>query len=404
MADNLKEEKANAFKTRIIAILSIMVLLMLSFSFYFYQRFLFVDLNLLLVLKTVALLVALTIIGVESNNENFITRKVCKENRCHKVINSKLGNLFTWFSLGDLGVIYFLSSLICITASVCLIDFKQILPVLAFINILVLPFSLFSILYQKLKIKEWCPLCIMVMGIFWIEFFIYRFALNSYQFNIPIYSVLFVLIMHVFTFLGWIVIKENITSTAKKKNNERFIRLIKKNVLVFNGIISEKNKETILNTAYDLSIGNKTSSNKLIIVIKFGCPACLSVLNEAINICKLKPDIMHLIVRIQNKNKNYKKEKVIKSIISLCKNGNEINDQFWIFLLNNSEEQFEKNLLCYNNINIDNEVNFIYEEQQKWIDDLNSDITPIILYNNNKLPLWYEFKDVVKIIYRNSHE
>lgn len=57
----------------------------------------------------------------------------------------------------------------------------QTLPVLAAINILCLPYTVWSISYQKFKAKVWCTLCVCVQATLWALFATYLLGGWTYQ-------------------------------------------------------------------------------------------------------------------------------------------------------------------------------------------------------------------------------
>lgn len=83
---------------------------------------------------------------------------------CNDVLESEGSRLFGVISWSELGIGYFSSNFLLITF------FPYLLPYLALINILALPYSFWSIWYQKFKIKQWCSLCLMVQLILWTHF------------------------------------------------------------------------------------------------------------------------------------------------------------------------------------------------------------------------------------------
>ena len=52
----------------------------------------------------------------------------------------------------------------------------QMLPWLALCNLCCLPFSFWSIWYQRFKAHKWCTLCVSVQASLWLLFFSYLFG------------------------------------------------------------------------------------------------------------------------------------------------------------------------------------------------------------------------------------
>ena len=95
--------------------------------------------------------------------------KICslfKQADCNNVLESKaakLGGIIGW---SEIGFGYFTANILI------LLFFPQLIPYSAIINILTLPYSFWSVWYQKFKVGQWCPLCLIVQLLLWAVFVI----------------------------------------------------------------------------------------------------------------------------------------------------------------------------------------------------------------------------------------
>jgi uncharacterized membrane protein len=89
---------------------------------------------------------------------------------CYAVMHSPAAKLLGRIPMADLGVIYFSGGIILIVFSVVNPYFFNQIFLLAILNLLTLPYTLFSVLYQAFVVKKWCYLCLVVQLIFWLEF------------------------------------------------------------------------------------------------------------------------------------------------------------------------------------------------------------------------------------------
>ena len=87
---------------------------------------------------------------------------------CDSVINSPASKLFGVVHLSEIGAWYFGGGIL----SMIIGSFTaySIAPFFFLLSIVVLPFSFFAVYYQGVVIKKWCPLCLAVMGVLWLEF------------------------------------------------------------------------------------------------------------------------------------------------------------------------------------------------------------------------------------------
>lgn len=96
--------------------------------------------------------------------------KVCgviEEGGCDTVLETKASTFFGIFSWSEVGFTYFSVSLLT------LLIFPQWTNYLAACNICCLPFTLWSVWYQKFRAKAWCTLCLSVQGTLWLLFICY---------------------------------------------------------------------------------------------------------------------------------------------------------------------------------------------------------------------------------------
>ena len=90
--------------------------------------------------------------------------KLCslfKESSCEEVAASSASKTLLNVSWSEVGVGYFLSNVVLLSLSLDMIF------VLGIVNILILPYTLWSLWYQKVKIRRWCTLCLFVQMILW---------------------------------------------------------------------------------------------------------------------------------------------------------------------------------------------------------------------------------------------
>lgn len=83
---------------------------------------------------------------------------------CNTVVNSPQGTFLGLFHWSEIGLTFFTVSL------GTLLLHPQSVNYLAYISILCLPYSFWSVYTQKFKIHSWCTLCLTVQTLFWIIF------------------------------------------------------------------------------------------------------------------------------------------------------------------------------------------------------------------------------------------
>ncbi len=95
---------------------------------------------------------------------------VLQTHGCDHVLEDKASSFFGLFSWSEVGLAYFSVS------TLILFIFPTALSQLALVNACCLPFTVWSIWYQKFKIKTWCTLCVITQTLLWCQFFCYLFG------------------------------------------------------------------------------------------------------------------------------------------------------------------------------------------------------------------------------------
>ena len=105
--------------------------------------------------------------------------KICSlfsKSDCNNVLESEAAKLWGVFGWSEIGLGYFVSSVLLV------LFVPKTISILALINIIALPYSFWSVWYQKVKARQWCPLCLIVQVFFTVEYF-------YFQLNIWFYSI-----------------------------------------------------------------------------------------------------------------------------------------------------------------------------------------------------------------------
>ncbi len=87
-----------------------------------------------------------------------------KSGNCDSVLNSPAAKIMGVVGWSEIGLSYFISNILIVTF------FPTLISYLFLINICALPYSIWSVWYQKYEVKQWCPLCLITQLLLWITF------------------------------------------------------------------------------------------------------------------------------------------------------------------------------------------------------------------------------------------
>lgn len=92
---------------------------------------------------------------------------VLEKGGCDSILKRPVSKFFGIFSWSEVGLTYFGVSL------ATLLLFPEYIGYLALLNLCCLPYTVWSIWYQRFRAKEWCTLCVSVQCTLWLLFFCY---------------------------------------------------------------------------------------------------------------------------------------------------------------------------------------------------------------------------------------
>jgi hypothetical protein len=193
---------------------------------------------------------------------------------CDAVTKSKLSKVYANISWADVGVTYFLSSLILM----CLLPVSSAFSILSLLSFFSLPYPVISILYQWLKIRKWCPLCISVQATLLAEFAILTvsFSLKGLTAHMVFKTLLLMSLV-----IGIVLLLKLLYLSEKEKNYTRLeLERLKRNPKVFRGQIRIEEQLVFSGETNPLLFGNTDSKVSVTVFLSFHCSACSKKFEE----------------------------------------------------------------------------------------------------------------------------
>lgn len=142
------------------------------FGYFFITRYVWTHLSTILLtfFNLAGLYFSFLLVQKSLNIHSKASDRVCgalEPGGCDSIMELKVSKLFGVFSWSEIGFAYFGISFIT------LLLFPHMWPYLAACNVCCLPYTFWSIWYQKFKAKHWCTLCVCVQLTLWLLFFCY---------------------------------------------------------------------------------------------------------------------------------------------------------------------------------------------------------------------------------------
>lgn len=161
-----KEKRGNGNKI-VIAISALTVIYLSVFLFHF-------DLTVLLLsfLNALGIFISALIVMRSMGKDNILIQKLCityGKYGCDKLLQSKAASIFKGAGWGDIGLVYFTGIFLCLLLANISGNSVFILPLLLIPFTLSFAFTFFSVWYQWRVVKNWCKMCLIVVGIVWLQ-------------------------------------------------------------------------------------------------------------------------------------------------------------------------------------------------------------------------------------------
>ena len=354
--------------------------------------------SLLIFVNLIGIYICYLLVLKQLHIESRYADKICtlfSQSDCNNVLESDAAKLFGVFGLSEIGLGYFAAN------TVMLLFLTHLFPYIVLINILSLPFTVWSVWYQKVKARQWCPLCLIVQALLWVIFIINLLFgylnvsdfLNNFQFstfNFQLITVGCCYIIPVFT-LNLLLPKLSEGNQVEQLRHE--INSIKANDELFKTLLSQQPYYEVSLSDSQILFGNPDA--QLVITI-FTNPFC--------NPCAK----MH--ARVENLLTETKGEVCIQYIFSAFNESLEYANRYFNALYfekgsnaamqiytdwfagGKSQKEDFFNALHLDMTNPAIEVEF--QKHESWKEQTKLRATPTILVNCYKLPANYKIEDL----------
>lgn len=309
-----------------------------------------------------------------------------KQADCNNILDSSAAKLFGIISWSEIGLGYFLSNIIV------LLFFPKILGWMTAINLLALPYTLWSIWYQGVKAKQWCPLCIAVQGLLWM-LFIVEASLGFIR--VPVFDLWQIIVVACIYLIPLLLIHQTVPLFNIKQQKEQVtqeMNSIKANEKVFTALLEEQPRYAVSHSNSSIIFGNPSSKIFVTVLTNPHCNPCAQ---------------MHArIGEVLRRNG----QMLVQYIFSSFSPELEVSAQYLIavYLQKSAEERkhiysewfekgkfdkerfFEKYPVNMKNVAVGDEFN----RHKAWVTTSQLHATPTILVKGHKLPENYKIEDL----------
>lgn len=347
-------------------------------------------------IKLIGLIVSVLLLILGIDKDHPLVSRLCgneKESNCNTILDTDASKITPWLNWSDIGFFYyigtFLSSLI----------FPMLNPVLAWINIIALPFLIYSLQYQYMN-KRWCPLCCIILLCLVSEFVVYQLEYNIFSHvsninsNIVVRSILFFLI----PMITWGWLKSILIESTALKNEYQSLKAIKYDPDLFIQALTNQQRYEINEQLMPVILGNSNSDRAITLVISPFCKPCGDTFLYVTEWLRQNRSVQIKLLFFNSQTDNDSRSKVIQHMMALYFLG----DQGKFFeAMNDWFDQTHKEYRIWAEkyaVTVDDNIKKACHEQEKWCDDIKISYTPTVLVNGYQLSHLYTIKDLKYLI------
>ena len=247
----------------------------------------------------------------ELDEYNPVIKQICQTTKtinCTAILNSKASKV-CGFSWNSIGLSYFVGTLLALVLGGFYL--RPVITLLAWFNMLALPYVIFSVTYQWKVAKQWCIMCLLVQGILLIQFAIAM--LGGFYTMISLKEIGFATYVNVaFPISFSFIIITAITTLLKRSKGFKLksieLQRLKRNPVIFESLLNSQ--KTIKQTTVGLGInfGNPRGKYKIIKVCNPYCSPCARAHPLLEEIIASNDEIsLQVIFSVSNNKDDYKR-------------------------------------------------------------------------------------------------
>jgi len=374
-------------------ILGIASVFLVFYSFFTLELYKDIGTLLLFALNAAGVYFGYLLVLKQLNVQNRYGDKICslfKQSDCNDILNSKAARLGDVIGWSEIGLGYFFTNI------AVLLFLPSLLPYVSIVNIFTLPFTIWSIWYQKIRAKQWCPLCLCVLAVLWMMFFV-NVIFNYISFQeigltyIYIGCLYLVSILALNLLLPMIGLKGNVEQITQE------LRSLKSKEEVFYSLLKSQAYYPVDKRTSRILFGNLDAENLITVITNPHCEPCAK-LHERIDTMfkqgKRNFCVQYLFLNFPNLESSN-----LFLIGFYLRNGIDASMKVYTEWFNQGGKYTKDSFfLRYSCDLTGSEIVEEFEAHQKWGVNSKLNTTPTILVNGFQLPSYYHIEDLMEVL------
>lgn len=231
--------------------------------------------SLFLLIKLAGTVVVSLLLWYEIDKTNPLLKQICsatKTTNCSAILESKQSKLLGLLSWSEIGFIYFAGGFVFLLFAAAVKNIQPALSLIAWLNVLALPYTVFSVYYQWKVAKQWCVLCLAVQILLLSEFAVSIATKQLHTLNTA-YLIYFLLAALV-PAITWFLLKPVLLQAQQQKRTKRQLARLKYDARIFNALLPKQKQIAANANGLGITIGNPNATHTIIKVCNPYCNPC----------------------------------------------------------------------------------------------------------------------------------
>ena len=337
----------------------------------------------------------------ETDKSNSFVKNLCtanKQTNCDAVLNSKAAGIgrLKW---SEVGFFYFAaSSLFLLYPS---FTFAVKIPWLALSATAVSPYIIFSLYYQAKLVKQWCPLCLAVQAVLFLELI---WAIVSYWLDpvLPVANSPFIisaLICFLLPVASWFTIKPLLQKNKQAAQYQAAYKRLLYNPEQFNQLLQQQKQAPGGWQQLGITIGNPNAASTILKVCNPYCGPCAKAHPELEEIIENNNNINLKVIFTATNNEKDNTNKPVKHLLAIAaQNNSEQTKQALDDWYNAPKKDYAAFAVKYPmNGEMKQQAEKI-DAMDNWCKEAEIAFTPTIFINGHALPENYNISELKNIL------
>lgn len=343
--------------------------------------------------SVIGLFLSVLILQEKMDLKTQLVSKFCNltpEASCDSVIKSDKGAITSWLGFTDLPLLFFGINFFCL-----LIKPAASVYIIAGLSLLAVPFLMYSVWIQKVRIKKWCLLCLAVATVIFAQALFLPFMTTPEITSDILTGVFTYLFSSILMISGWMLLKPVLEKEIKATKEVNELKRFKRNFKIFKTLTKEVTEEIELHKLKGIEFGKPNFSTNIVLFLSPGCGHCHKAFQDAYELYKWNPESVYLNVlfNINPENEKNPFKTIVESLLMINSfDPPKAQDALIDWHLHNLDMDVwkEKWEVATHDMLVNNEMHIQYN----WCLSNELNYTPVKIVNSKLFPNEYEISDL----------